>query len=71
MTLRSRDFKSLASTDFAIRAVGIEKGYFSTAGRCASTVDEGDAFAALGADQAMLEARVGIEPAYTALQAAA
>jgi hypothetical protein len=56
MTARSRDFKSLASTDFAIRAAGVvQAGYTS-----------GD----VGRFEGM-EAWVGIEPAYAALQAAA
>ena len=55
---RPRDFKSLVSTDFTTRAGGL--GGVSMKGKPEWRAAAGE-----------LEAEVGIEPAYTALQAAA
>ena len=52
--LGPRDFKSLVSTNFTIRANGVILREMT-----------------LGTNLRILEAGVGIEPAYTALQAAA
>jgi hypothetical protein len=73
MTLRSRDFKSPASTDFAIRAVA---AYLILRGRNIYSPARLSKIRKTPVTQRVtgvliVEAEVGIEPAYTDLQSAA